>query len=170
MTREITWCVVYTQALKESMAAQNLLEQGFEVYLPRFKKTRRHARKVDEVLAPLFPRYVFVGMDRDVAEWRSINGTRGVSHLLMTDDRNPAHVPSTVIEALKAQEVSAGVVPVETLATFAKGEKVRVLEGAFKDQVGVFEGLDDKSRVQLLLSFLGRDTPISLPSYAVEGA
>jgi transcriptional antiterminator RfaH len=166
----VTWCVVYTQALKEAIAAQNLLEQGFEVYLPRFKKLRRHARKVEEVLAPLFPRYVFVGMDRDVAQWRSINGTRGVSHLLMTDDRHPASVPTAVIESLKAQEISAGVVPVETLAAFVKGEKVRILEGAFKDHVAIFDGLDDKSRVQILLTFLGRDTHISLPSYAVEVA
>jgi transcriptional antiterminator RfaH len=166
----VTWCVVYTQALKEAIAAQNLLEQGFEVYLPRFKKLRRHARKVEEVLAPLFPRYVFVGMDRDVAQWRSINGTRGVSHLLMTDDRHPASVPTAVIESLKAQEISAGVVPVETLVAFVKGEKVRILEGAFKDHVAIFDGLDDKSRVQILLTFLGRDTHISLPSYAVEVA
>ena len=166
----ITWCVAYTQALKEGLAAQNLLAQGFEVYLPRFKKLRKHARKVEEVLAPLFPRYVFVGMDREVAAWRLVNGTRGVSHLLMTDDRHPASVPTSVIESLKSQEVSAGVVPVETLVAFTKGEKIRIMEGAFKDHVAIFDGLDDKSRVQLLLSFLGRDTKVILPAYAVEVA
>ncbi len=166
----LTWSVVYTQALKEGVAAQNLKDQGFEVYLPRFKKLRRHARKVDEVLAPLFPRYVFIGMDREIAQWRSIKGTRGVSHLLMTDDRHPAVVPSLIIESLKAQEVSAGVVPVETLIVFQKGEKLRILEGAFKDHVATFEGLDDKARVELLLTFLGRETKIALPHYGVEVA
>jgi len=34
----ITWHVVYTQPLKESIAQQNLLNMGYEVYAPKFKK------------------------------------------------------------------------------------------------------------------------------------
>lgn len=164
------WSVAYTQPLKEHIARRHLLEQGFDVYLPQFKKTRRHARKVDEVLAPLFPRYLFVGMDLEKMPFRSINGTRGVVHLLMTHNQRPAHVPISVINALKAQETSDGIVPVSSLITFVPGEKVRIQEGVFKDHVATFEGLDDKSRVQLLLSFLGRETIISLPADAVEAA
>ena len=59
----ITWCVAHTQPFKEVVAKQHLLGQGYKVYLPQFKKIRRHARKVEEVLSPLFPRYIFVGMD-----------------------------------------------------------------------------------------------------------
>jgi len=164
----ITWCVAYTQPLKELMAKHHLLDQGFQVYLPRFKKIRRHARKVEEVLTPLFPRYVFVGVDLDHTPWRSINSTRGVSHLLMNDAFHPAKMPLQVIENLKSQEINEGIVPVSTLAAFTKGEKVRILEGVFKDQVATFEALDDKSRVQVLLDFLGRVTAISLSAKAVE--
>lgn len=164
----ITWCVAHTQALKESIAQQNLLAQGFEVYLPKFKKTRRHARKVDEVLAPLFPRYIFVGMDLETALWRGVNGARGVSKLLMFNETCPATVPLTVIEELKAQEDAAGVLPIGSIITFAKGDKVRILDGAFQDQIAVFAALDDVSRVQLLLNFLGREMKISMPVYAVE--
>ena len=32
-------------------------------YLPRYLKRRRHARRVDIVAAPLFPRYLFVAID-----------------------------------------------------------------------------------------------------------
>lgn len=164
----ISWTVAYTQILKEKVAKQNLLEQEFEVYLPMFKKTRRHARRVDEVLTPLFPRYLFVGIDLEVAHWRSVNGTRGVSYLLVNDDR-PVLIPNNIIEDLKAREEN-GLVPATSLLLFAKGDKVRILEGAFKDQVATFENLDSKKRVQLLLSFLGRETKVSLPYYAVEAA
>lgn len=166
----ITWCVAHTQPSKELLAKQHLQEQGYEVYLPQFKKTRRHARKVEEVLAPLFPRYIFVGMDLSTARWRSINGTRGVSHLLMGDELNPAKISPQIIEDLKAQELGCGVVPILSLETFIKGDKVRVLEGVFKDHEATFETLDDKSRVKLLLNFLGRQTEITLPPYAVEAA
>ncbi|MBX9977589.1 MAG: transcriptional activator RfaH [Alphaproteobacteria bacterium] len=166
----ITWCVAHTHSLKEHVAKQHLLQQGFEVYLPQFKKIRRHARKVDEVLSPLFPRYLFVGMDKEGSSWRSINGTQGVSHVLMSNPMTPACVPLSAIQDLKSQEISDGVVKIESLVTFSKGEKVRVLEGVFKGKVVTFCGLDDKSRVQLFLNFLGRETMLSLPVCAVEAA
>ncbi|MDF3033482.1 MAG: hypothetical protein K0R76_436 [Alphaproteobacteria bacterium] len=163
------WFVVHTQPCKESVAQKHLSEQGFDAYLPKFKKTRRHARKVEEVLAPLFPRYLFVGIDLEVDAWRSVQGTRGVSYLLVSDNQ-PAVVPSRIIQGLKNQENAEGLLPVDSMALFTKGEKVRVLEGAFKDYVAVFEKMDDKQRVQLLLSCLGREVNVYLPSYAVEAA
>jgi transcriptional antiterminator RfaH len=163
------WFVVHTQPLKEELAQQHLREQNFDVYLPRYKKTRRHARKVDEVLAPLFPRYLFVGIDLEVDQWRSVLGTRGVSYLLMTDGQ-PAFVSSRIIDALKDQETGDGLVPINSMALFVKGDKIRVLEGPFKEYVAVFEKMDDKQRVQLLLNCLGREVNISLPPYAVEAA
>lgn len=34
----MNWFVVYTQPLKEMVAKQHLEEQGYDVYLPMFKK------------------------------------------------------------------------------------------------------------------------------------
>ncbi|WP_235075722.1 transcription termination/antitermination protein NusG [Holospora undulata] len=166
----ITWCVAHTQPLKELVAQQHLLDQGFEVYMPRFKKTVRHARKVEEKLAPLFPRYIFVGMDLSSARWRSVNSTRGISHLLMSNGLKPATIPTRIINDLHAQEIGDGIVPVASLVSFVKGEKVRIVEGAFADQTAIFESMDDKSRVQLLLTFMGREMKMTLPTYAVEAA
>lgn len=166
----ITWCAAYTQPLKELVAQQHLFDQGFDVYFPRFKKIRRHARKVEKVLLPLFPRYIFVGMSLKTARWRSINGTRGVSYLLMNNDLKPACVPFQVIEELKSREISDGVVSIASLVAFTKGDNVQILEGVFKDQSAVFEALDDKSRVQLLLNFLGREVTVTFPVYTVKTA
>jgi transcriptional antiterminator RfaH len=166
----ITWCVAHTQPFKEGVAQHHLLDQGYEVYMPRFKKICRHARKVEEKFVPLFPRYIFVGMDLSSARWRSVNGTRGVSHLLISNDLNPTKVPASIIDDLRAQEIGDGIVPISSLVNFIKGEKVRILEGAFKDQMAIFESMDDQSRVQLLLTFMGREMKMTLPTYAVEAA
>jgi transcriptional antiterminator RfaH len=166
----ITWCVAHTQPLKELVAKHHLLDQGYKVYLPRFKKIIRHARKVEEKLAPLFPRYIFVGMDLESARWRSVNGTRGVSHLLMSNDLNPAKIPTPIIDDLRDQEIGEGIVSVASLARFVKGEKVRILDGALKDQMAIFESMDDTSRVQLLLRFMGKDMKMTLPNHSVEAA
>ena len=58
MTEQVrkNWYVVQTQANGEFRAAENLRRQGFDVYLPRYLKRLRHARKVDFTAKPLFPR------------------------------------------------------------------------------------------------------------------
>lgn len=163
------WCVAYTQPGKEIMARQNLEAQGFEVYLPRFRKVRRHARRVDHVLSPLFPRYLFVAIDTDTQRWRSVNGTRGISYLLSADDM-PLAVPGRVVENLQSQEEDGEIVPVNSLSLLAPGAELQVIDGAFSGQSATFESMDGNQRVQLLLSFMGRQTRISLPAHAVEAA
>ena len=91
------WYVVQTQVNGEAKAEQNLLRQGFEVYLPRYLKRRRHARKVDFTVKPLFPRYLFVAIDTATQRWRSIQSTFGVAHLV-TNGSDPATVPDGVVQ------------------------------------------------------------------------
>lgn len=164
-----SWFVAHTHPMKEQIAEQHLREQGFDVYLPRFKKMRRHARKVEEVLAPLFPRYLFVAMEVEVAHWRCVNSTRGVSYLLQNDGL-PAEIPKKIVETLKEKETVDGFISINSLAAFIKGDKVRVLKGVFKDHLAIFETMDAKQRTQLLLTFLGRETKVSLPAYVVRAA
>lgn len=161
------WFVVYTQPQKEMLAQQHLKEQGFEVYVPRFKKTRRHARKVDQVLSPLFPRYVFVSLDISKDAWRCVNGTRGVSYII-TQDNHPIPIATDIIEQLKEQEDQSGLVPVESLSLFKAGDWVEITEGPFKGQTAMFDKMTDKDRVQLLLHFLGRDMKISVSRHGIH--
>src|ERR1700753_504542 len=95
---DIRWYVVQTQANGEAKAAEHLRRQGYEIYLPRYLKRRRHARKVDFVAKPLFPRYMFVAVDVATQSWRSIQSTAGVSRLVTNGD-GPASVPEDVLRA-----------------------------------------------------------------------
>ena len=54
------WYVIYTIHNQEFRAEANLKKQGFQLYLPKYIGTRKHARKVDKILKPLFPRYLFI--------------------------------------------------------------------------------------------------------------
>lgn len=164
----ISWFAVHTQPLKEFVARENLQAQGLQVYLPQYKKIRRHARKTDTVLAPLFPRYLFVAMDPDSVQWRCINNTRGVSYLLTSSDHKPIRVPHHLVESLQTHEDEAGAVPLTNLVSFIKGQSVRILEGPFKDLLATFDVMDDKQRVTLLLTFMGRETSVVVPSHSVE--
>jgi transcriptional antiterminator RfaH len=69
------WYVVQTHANAEAKAYTHLEKQGFQAYLPRFLKRRRHARRVETVPAPLFPCYLFVTIDVATQRGRSIHST-----------------------------------------------------------------------------------------------
>jgi transcriptional antiterminator RfaH len=155
------WYVVQTQVNGEAKAAQNLLRQGFEIYLPRYLKRRRHARKVDFAAKPLFPRYLFVAIDVAAQRWRSIQSTQGVSRLVCHGEE-PAALPNGVLGALKAREDDRGFVRMEARAAFTPGDKVRVLAGAFMDSAGLFDGMGDHDRVAILLDLLGRKVRVHL--------
>jgi transcriptional antiterminator RfaH len=163
------WYVVQTQVNGEAKAVQNLQRQGYDVYLPRYLKRRRHARKLDFTAKPLFPRYMFVTIDVATQRWRSIQSTFGVARLVSNGDY-PAAVPDGVVDALKAREDDKGFVRMDVGAAFAPGDKVRVVAGAFMDSAGLFNGLADHDRVSVLLEMLGRKVRVLLDADLVAAA
>jgi transcriptional antiterminator RfaH len=163
------WYVVQTQVNAEAKAAGNLVRQGFEIYLPRYLKRRSHARKVEQIAAPLFPRYLFVQIDVATQRWRSIQSTFGVSRLVLNGS-DPAPVAQQVVSSLKAREDESGYVALEQRPKFALGEKVRVLEGVFAENLGLFDGLADRDRIAILLDLLGRKVRVSIEADMVAAA
>ena len=73
------WFVARVLAHQENWAQFNLHRLGFRNFLPRLRRTVRHARKLRDTLQPLFPGYIFVIIDLSKHRWRSINGTFGVA-------------------------------------------------------------------------------------------
>jgi transcriptional antiterminator RfaH len=163
------WYVVQTQANAESKAVINLARQGFRTYLPRYLKRRRHARRVEMVAAPLFPRYLFVEIDMAVQRWRSIYSTIGVSRLIRNGDL-PAPVPDDVIGSIKSREDTSGLIRLIHRPNLKLGDKVRILEGTFYDCFGIYEGMSDCERVGILLGLLGRKVRVLLDAEAVAAA
>ena len=162
------WYVAHTHVHAEAKAALNLRRQGFSVFFPRYRKRRRHARRSEIILAPLFPRYVFVLIDMAQQRWRSIGSTIGVAHLVCQGEE-PAVVPNKVISELQGREDSEGLVKLDG-PTFAPGAKVRVRYGAFGDSLGLFDGMTDRERVAILLNLLGRKVRVVLGAEAIEAA
>jgi transcriptional antiterminator RfaH len=163
------WYVVQTQPNAESKAVAHLERQGFATYLPRHLKRRRHARRVDVVAAPLFPRYLFVEVDMAIQRWRSIYSTIGVSRLICTGDV-PTLVPAHVVATLKEREDAAGFIQLDRQPLFRLGDKIRVLEGVFSDCLGLYDGMPDRDRVAILLDLLGRKVRVLLNAEAVAAA
>ena len=77
------WFVARVLAHQENRAQFNLHRLGFRSFLPRVRRTVRHARKLQDAVRPLFPGYIFIIIDLSKHRWRSVNGTFGVASLIM---------------------------------------------------------------------------------------
>jgi transcription elongation factor/antiterminator RfaH len=157
---EERWYVARTLAQREVYAAQQLANQEFRAFVPCYWKNRRHARKVETISAPLFPRYIFVIIDRTRDRWRSINGTLGVDRLLM-QGAEPLAVPPGVVENLIQAADDSGNLRFDH--NLEVGQAVKVTAGVFAELVGQLERLDDNGRVRVLLDILGGKVRVSIP-------
>lgn len=163
MTR---WYAVHTQAGSELWARSNLWERGIEVYLPRYLKRRRHARRTDWIATPLFPRYLFVRSDLGGGARKSIDTAPGVIRLLCMG-KAPSPVADAIIAEIRAREGEDELVQLNEAAGWRPGDRVRVLSGALSECVGLFEGTDDQQRVLVLLNLLGRGVRVQLEASGV---
>lgn len=155
------WFVVQSQPKKELYAAAQLANQDFRPFVPRLRKTVRHARRTRSVLAALFPRYLFVALDLERDRWRSVLGTFGVSTMIMAGER-PRPVPDGVVEGLA--EVADGAGAVDFANRLEPGQEVRFLEGPFAEQIGRITRLDDQGRVAVLLEIMGGERVVAAPA------
>ena len=158
------WFVAQTLHHREKLAALHLGNQGFRSFLPRFRKTVRHARQLRAVIAPVFPGYIFIILDIERDRWRSINGTFGVARLVSAQGR-PIPVPSGIVEAMIAASDPSGVVRLG--GELRPGQAVRVVAGPFAGGFGVLERLDGKGRVRVLLKIMGGETPLVMDRAAL---
>jgi transcriptional antiterminator RfaH len=153
------WYAAHTLPGCERRAKAQLENQMFRAFLPTRLKTVRHARKLINKIAPLFPRYLFVELDLGHHRWRSVNGTFGVSSLVMQGDR-PHPVPRGIVETLIASVDQHGHLRFEE--NLKVGAQVRLAAGPFAEQLGVLERLDDSRRVRVLLNIMGAAVPVEV--------
>jgi transcriptional antiterminator RfaH len=163
------WYVVHTHPHAEFKAVTHLQRQGFEPYLPRYLKQRRHARRTETVAAPLFPRYVFISVDLTAQRWRAIHSTIGVAKFVCCGEA-PARMPDAVVDRLKVMQDERGYVRLPERPRFRPGDEVRVVEGAFCSSLGVFADMMDGERVAILLDLLGRKVRVLIDAEAIAAA
>lgn len=146
------WFAATTQPQREGVAVENLVRQGFYTFCPLERVVRRHARRSTTMTVPVFRGYVFVRMDPKEARWRSINGTLGVRSLVASGD-SPLPIRPGVIETFVESTDADGIL--RFVDPLRPGMTVRLRSGPLAEQLGVIERLDGRSRVVLLMDFIG---------------
>jgi transcriptional antiterminator RfaH len=149
---DLRWYVAYAQPGRERLAVAHLSRQGFVTYLPQIRRVISHARRTQEVLRPLFPRYVFLRLSLGVQRWRPVLGTTGVSTLIMDGER-PRAVSHGIIETFLAADDGAG--GFDFAGRLKPGGGVQFVSGPLLGALGQLVSMGEGDRVKVLLDLLG---------------
>lgn len=168
---EAAWYLVHTKPQSEETAAANLDRQGYDVFLPRTRRSIRHAGRWRERIDALFPRYLFLYLDAGEQNWRPIHSTVGVSQLVRFGTW-PACVPDPLIDELRLRADTNGIVTNEQPAELEPGQSVRVTEGPLTGIEGIVAAKNGRDRVEVLLAVIGQSarTRLSTGQVARIGA
>ena len=149
------WYLIQFKPNSHRLAERNLQRQEFVTFLPMQKITRRNASSFVSDLKPLFPGYMFVGINSDLAPWRAINSTTGVSKLVSFGG-NPQPLPPQLISGLMLRcDASGTLLPPKSLN---EGDRVEMLTGPFANFIATVDTIDPTQRIWVLMDFWGQKT------------
>lgn len=153
MIEAARWIVATTHPHSEAIAREHLDRQGFAVYCPMLRKRRSHARRVDTVLRPMFPGYIFVNLTGSTPTWRPIQSTTGIRSIVRFGDE-PATLDSTFIAALQSREEDGAIIRPPT--PFVVGQQVQIEGGPLDGLLARILTLNDRERITVLLDVMNR--------------
>jgi transcriptional antiterminator RfaH len=153
------WYLIQFKPNSHHLAARNLQRQGFETFLPMQKITLRKASRFVSDCKPFFPGYMFVSVNADLAPWRTINSTLGVSKLVSFGGK-PKPIPLQLISALMRKLDSSGtMLPTNN---FIEGDRVEMLTGPFANFIATVDTIDPKQRIWVLIDLMGQKTRMKI--------
>ncbi|MBQ5970146.1 MAG: transcription termination/antitermination protein NusG [Clostridia bacterium] len=187
MAEYARWFVVHTYSGYENKVASNIetvvenrkmQDQIFEVRIPTEMVTEIKDDQRKEVERKLFPGYVLVKVacsyrkrsefeDEELAmtdeAWYVIRNTRGVTGFVGPGSK-PVPLTDEEVAALGIEKKSVEV-------TYKVGDFVNILSGPFDGYSGIVDSIDlTKEIVVVMISMLGRETPVELDLNQVEAA
>ena len=111
-----------------------------------------------------FPGYILVNMDMNDDTWRLVRQTPGVTQIVGAGDK-PTPLSRAEVERLlrPGEAAEAREKAVKTTVDYSIGETVRVIAGPLADFTGMISEINvDQSRLKVLVSIFGRETPVEL--------
>lgn len=151
--------------LEQRIESMGIQDKIFRVVVPTEEEieVRDGQRRITE--KKIFPGYILVEMIMTDESWYIVRNTPGVTGFVGMGNRPTPLRSEEVQRIMKRMEAEAPRVKV----TFRPGQRVRIIDGPFTDFVGSVDDIDiDKSKVRVLVSFFGRDTPVELDFLQVE--
>lgn len=164
-------------ALDRKVKIEGLDDKIGRILVPTERRPSPRSRPGEKkfVARKMYPGYVFIEMELEAdgrigeEAWFLIRETTGVGDFIGAAGKptamEGADVDKMLLQIKKAEEG-------ETLSVeFAKGDMVKIKEGAFENFEGAVEDvLADKGLIRVMVTIFGRPTPVELEYWQVEKA
>ena len=153
--------------LEQRIETMGMKDMIFDVVVPTQEEIEVRDGKRRTVERHIFPGYVLVNMLLTEESWYVVRNTPGVTGFVGMGNNPTPLRPEEVAQIVKRMEADAPTVKV----TFKVGERVRIIDGPFNDFRGVVSEIDmERTKVRVMVSFFGRETPVELDFLQVEKA
>jgi transcriptional antiterminator NusG len=151
--------------LEQRIETMGMRDKIFDVVIPTQEEIEVKDGKRRTVERHIFPGYVLVNMTLSEESWYVVRNTPGVTGFVGMGNTPTPLRPEEVAQIVKRMEAEAPTVKV----TFKVGERVRIIDGPFNDFRGVVSEIDmERTKVRVMVSFFGRETPVELDFLQVE--
>ena len=172
MADNANWYVVHTYSgyentvkstIEKYVENRNMRDLIQEISIPLETVTEITDNGPKEVERKVFPGYVLVKMVMNDETWHVVRNIRGVTGFLGEGNK--------AIPLSEADVAALGVEKREVVVSYQEGDTVRITDGALESFLGTVEEIDlDRSKVRVVVSMFGRETPVELELDQVEPA
>lgn len=172
MADNASWYVVHTYSgyentvkatIEKYVENRNMRDLIHEISIPLETVTEITDNGPKEVERKVFPGYVLVKMVMNDETWHVVRNVRGVTGFLGEGNK--------AIPLSDADVAALGVEKREVVVGYQVGDTVRITDGALESFLGTVEEIDlERSKVRVVVSMFGRETPVELELDQVEAA
>ncbi len=153
--------------LEQRIETMGMKDKIFDVVIPTQEEIEVKDGKRRTVERHIFPGYVLVNLALSEESWYVVRNTPGVTGFVGMGNNPTPLRPEEVSQIVKRMEAEAPTVKV----SFKVGERVRIVDGPFNDFRGMVSEIDmERTKVRVMVSFFGRETPVELDFLQVEKA
>ncbi len=170
MSESAKWYVVHTYSgyentvkatIEKHVETRGMHDLIEEIKIPLETVTEITDNGPKVVERKVFPGYVLVKMVMTDESWHVVRNVRGVTGFVGS---------GTKAIPLTDEEIAAlGVEKREVIVGYEVGDTVKITDGALESFLGTVEEIDlDRSKVRVVVSMFGRETPVELELDQVE--
>lgn len=147
--------------LQNRIQSMNMEDRIYEVIIPTEEAVEIKGGKKQTVQRKVFPGYVLVRMDLDDDSWYVVRNTPAVTGFVGPPGARPVPLSYREVESILAEPEEDK--QVSTRINYEVEENIRVTSGPFADFTGTISEINaDASKLKVLVSIFGRETPVEL--------
>lgn len=172
----VKWYVIHTYSgyenkvktnLEHRIASMDVAHKIFRVVVPTEEEVEIKNGQRRTVQKKIFPGYVLVEMVLEDDSWFVVRNTPGVTSFV-GHGNSPTPLPESEVQAILRQMREE---KPQVRITYHKADRVKIIDGPFAEFLGTVDTVDDeKTKLRVLVSMFGRETPVELDFLQVEKA